>query len=112
MTQRKLAAQTNCALATIKKIEQDERCPSRELAEGMASALRISADKIAVFVECARGLRTVDVLASIRGEGEAEKNESWTPCSDPKKLDTKSIELILTPVGADLPASRPQNRQG
>ncbi len=76
MTQRELAAQTNCALATIKKIEQDERRPARELAKGMASALRIPAEKIAMFVECARGLRSVDVLVSIGGEGTTEENES------------------------------------
>ena len=65
MTQRELAARSTCALATIKKIEAGERRPSRELAELLADALCISVDKTAVFVECARGLRRVDVLAAM-----------------------------------------------
>jgi len=65
MTQRELAARSTCALATIKKIEAGERRPSRELAELLADPLCISVDKTAVFVECARGLRRVDVLAGM-----------------------------------------------
>ena len=57
MTQRELAARTNCALATIKKIELDERRPSRDLAEALAGALHIPADAQSRFVESARGLR-------------------------------------------------------
>ena len=78
ITQRELAAQTHCALATIKKIETDERRPSRDLAVEIARALHIPAEKIAVFVECARGLRSVDVLTSIDGKNLVEKNESPT----------------------------------
>jgi predicted ATPase/DNA-binding XRE family transcriptional regulator len=65
MTQRELAAQTNCSLATIKKIEMDERRPSRELAEALAGVLCVPTDKIAVFVDCARGLRPGEVLRTI-----------------------------------------------
>jgi predicted ATPase/transcriptional regulator with XRE-family HTH domain len=78
MTQRELAACTNCALATIKKIEQDERRPSRDLAEEMARALHIPADTIALFVECARGIRSAHALAMIGHAGEVEKDESRT----------------------------------
>ncbi|MBC7813120.1 MAG: helix-turn-helix domain-containing protein, partial [Burkholderiales bacterium] len=94
MTQRELAAQTNCTLATIKKIEQDERRPSRELAEGMASALRIPADKIAMFVECARGLRSVDVLVSIGVGWGAEKNEARTAIIPVVLLPSQSTPFI------------------
>jgi transcriptional regulator with XRE-family HTH domain len=41
LTQGELAAQTHCALATIKKIEIDQRRPSAELAELLAQALYI-----------------------------------------------------------------------
>jgi predicted ATPase/transcriptional regulator with XRE-family HTH domain len=66
MTQRELAAQTNCALATIKKIEIDERRPSRDLAGALADALHIPADAQPSFFECARGLRPVDALAAMK----------------------------------------------
>jgi predicted ATPase/transcriptional regulator with XRE-family HTH domain len=65
MTQRELATQTNCSLATIKKIELDERRPSRELAEAFAGVLCVPNDGIAVFVECARGVRSTAALQTI-----------------------------------------------
>src|SRR5262245_61335848 len=64
MAQRELAAQAACAVATIKKIEADERRPSVELAHLLAKALRLPPDRHEVFVECARGLRPVDALGS------------------------------------------------
>jgi predicted ATPase/DNA-binding XRE family transcriptional regulator len=66
LTQRDLAQQASCALATIKKIETGERKPSRELAAIMADALQIPAESQTDFVACARGLRPVDVLHKIR----------------------------------------------
>ncbi len=78
LTQRALAAHTNCALATIKKIEQDERRPSRELAEALARALQIPADKVTLFVACARGIRSAEALASVERAGAAERDESRT----------------------------------
>ena len=62
LSQRELATQANCALATIKKIESDERRPSRDLAEALAIALNLPEADQPKFVECARGLRAVDSL--------------------------------------------------
>ncbi len=87
ITQRELAAHTNCALATIKKIELDERRPSRDLAEALAGALHIPADARQRFVECARGLRPVDALASLQTAIPSER----------------LMSVPMTP--ADLPAS-------
>jgi predicted ATPase/transcriptional regulator with XRE-family HTH domain len=87
MTQRELAARTNCAVATIKKIELDERRPSRDLAEVLADALHIPADAQLSFVECARGLRPIDALAAMR-----------TGAHD-------QARRFATPIAADLPAS-------
>ena len=42
LTQRDLAERTGCALSTIKKIETDQRRPSRDLAHRLADALRIA----------------------------------------------------------------------
>ncbi|MBC8159681.1 MAG: helix-turn-helix domain-containing protein, partial [Roseiflexaceae bacterium] len=76
LTQRALAAHTNCALATIKKIEQDERRPSRALAEALARVLHIPADSFTLFVACARGIRAAEALASVERVGAAARSES------------------------------------
>jgi len=86
MTQRELAVQTNCALATIKKIEWDERRPSRDLAEALADALHIPADAQPNFVECARGLRPVDALAAVSAASQDQNRNR------------------VAPIAADLPA--------
>lgn len=57
LTQRDLAERTSCTVSTIKKIETDERRPSRELAVGLLDALRIPPEWQVTFVECARGLQ-------------------------------------------------------
>jgi transcriptional regulator with XRE-family HTH domain len=62
MTQRVLASRVGCAPATLKKIEADERRPSRDLAGLLAEALRVPPPWRERFVECARGLRPVDAL--------------------------------------------------
>ena len=63
LTQQALADRVGCSLAEIKKIERDERRPSRQIAERMAEALGVSADQREIFLECARGLRPVDQLS-------------------------------------------------
>jgi hypothetical protein len=47
-------------VATLKKVEADERRPSRELAERLAEYLAIPADQRQRFIESARGVRPVD----------------------------------------------------
>jgi transcriptional regulator with XRE-family HTH domain len=55
MTQADLAEQTHCSLALIRKIERDERRPSREVALLLATALQVPAAEQARFVQAARG---------------------------------------------------------
>jgi predicted ATPase/DNA-binding XRE family transcriptional regulator len=55
MTQRELANRTSCALATIKKIEADERRPSKPLAQAIARQLDLTDDEGEAFVRFARG---------------------------------------------------------
>lgn len=71
MTQRTLADRAGCTIAMIKKIEADERRPSRDLAQLLTVALHIPAEQHAIFVESARGLRPVDRLE--QGSGGAEE---------------------------------------
>ncbi|MCC6613719.1 MAG: helix-turn-helix domain-containing protein [Anaerolineae bacterium] len=66
LTQRELATRAACAVATIKKIEMDERRPSPELAATLAEGLSVPAEWRDTFVECARGQRPVDALSNIR----------------------------------------------
>jgi predicted ATPase/DNA-binding XRE family transcriptional regulator len=65
LTQRELALAAACAVATIKKIEADERRPSVEIAELLADALAVPANWRDRFVACARGQRPVDSLIAM-----------------------------------------------
>ena len=55
LTQEALAQQVGCAVVTIKKIEADERRPSRQIAERLSSVLAIPPDERNLFLQCARG---------------------------------------------------------
>ena len=62
LTQRVLAECVGCAVATIKKIEADERRPSVQMAERLAGCLRIVDDQRARFLLVAQQERAVDTL--------------------------------------------------
>lgn len=62
LTQQALADRVGCSLAAIKKIEGDERRPSRQIAERMADILGVPANQRENFIEVARGVRPVDQL--------------------------------------------------
>jgi len=66
LTQQMLAEQVGCSLAAIKKIEGDERRPSRQIAERLADILRVPTSQREIFLEAARGLRPVDQLSLAR----------------------------------------------
>jgi predicted ATPase/DNA-binding XRE family transcriptional regulator len=50
-----LAARLGCAVVTLRKIESDERRPSRQIAELLAAQLAIPAQEREIFVRVARG---------------------------------------------------------
>lgn len=66
LTQQALADRVGCSLAAIKKIESDERKPSRQIAERIAEVLGVPLNQREMFLECARGLRSVDQLLLAR----------------------------------------------
>jgi predicted ATPase/class 3 adenylate cyclase len=66
LTQQVLAERVGCSLAAIKKIESDERRPSRQIAERLADVLGVAAGQREMFLEVARGLRSVDQLSLAR----------------------------------------------
>jgi transcriptional regulator with XRE-family HTH domain len=62
LTQQVLAERVGCSVAAIKKIEEDERRPSRQIAGRRAEILNVSADQREIFLEVARGWRSVHQL--------------------------------------------------
>ena len=79
LTQKALADGVGCSLAAIKKIESDERRPSRQIAERMADVLGVPARQREMFVDVARGIRSVDQLSLAR-----EATSIPTPFEPPK----------------------------
>lgn len=62
LTQDALAQKVSCSQAAIKKIEAEERRPSRGLAQRLAEHLAIPAQERASFMQAARSLHTSDRL--------------------------------------------------
>lgn len=67
-----LAARIGCAVVTLRKIEMDERRPSREMAEQLAEQLAISPGLRPTFVRVARGELSVAHLPSPRPSSPAQ----------------------------------------
>jgi predicted ATPase/class 3 adenylate cyclase len=63
LTQQVLAERVGCSVAAIKKIESDERRPSRQIAERLADILGVPTNQREMFLEVARGLRSVEQLS-------------------------------------------------
>lgn len=55
LTQKQLGQLASCSAAMIRKIEADERLPSRDVAQHLATALQISGHDLAAFLRFARG---------------------------------------------------------
>jgi len=62
LTREALAGQVGCAVVTIRKIETDERRPSRQIAAHLAECLLIPAQERAAFLQAARAELAVDRL--------------------------------------------------
>src|SRR5579859_2848444 len=58
LTQFDLADQVGCSVVTIRKIEADERRPSKQIAERLADVLAISLDERSEFVAFARHIES------------------------------------------------------
>jgi len=62
LTQGALGQKVSCSSFTIRKIEADERRPSRHLAERLAAALTIPQEERRAFFDAARGVRATGRL--------------------------------------------------
>jgi predicted ATPase/class 3 adenylate cyclase len=63
LTQAELAARVGCAEVTIRRIEADERRPSRQIAQRLADQLDVPPDEQLAFIQAARAELGVDRLA-------------------------------------------------
>jgi len=63
LTQEALGQRVACSGFSIRKIEADERRPSRQLAERLATSLAVPADERRAFLDAARAVRAADRLA-------------------------------------------------
>ncbi len=64
LTQEQLAVAVSCSQFAIRKIETDERRPSRQLAARLAERLGIPPSERAAFLEAARGTRAAEPFAA------------------------------------------------
>src|SRR5688500_14482169 len=65
LTQEALARLVACSPIMIRKIEADERRPSRQVAERLADVLAIPADERAAFLQVARAELRAERLADL-----------------------------------------------
>ncbi len=62
LTREQLARRIGCSVSGLRKIESDERRPSRQIAELLAERLDIPADLRSTFLQVARGQLRVERL--------------------------------------------------
>lgn len=110
LTQEELAGQVRYSVITIRKVEHDERRPSRQLAEQLARALAIPTDERGAFVAIARAepgwlapIRAYHHRAS-RSEGSGARTNIPTPLTRliGRDEETRSIVRVLVQDAARL----------
>ncbi len=63
LTQKELAFKCGCSVGTIRKIEADERQPSRQLARLMAENLHVPPERQDAFIAFARSEPHIDHIS-------------------------------------------------
>src|SRR6266496_1186428 len=61
LTQDELAQRVSCSVVTIRKLEADERRPSKQIAERLADSLGVAASERAAFLTFARSEASADM---------------------------------------------------
>jgi predicted ATPase/DNA-binding XRE family transcriptional regulator len=91
MTQEDLAQQVGCSVVTIRKVEADERRPSRQLAERLARCLHIPHEQLQTFLVLARA-EPGDAQSAPQ---QADKGPGWrAQARPPTNLSTPLTRLI------------------
>jgi predicted ATPase/DNA-binding XRE family transcriptional regulator len=92
LTQQELARRVGCSLATIVKIESDERRPSRQIADLLANHLEISPEQREQFLKVARQEKSAATLGLL------------TPLSKPEPVpDIRQNAPVPKPHHSHLP---------
>lgn len=94
LTQRETAVRAHCSLAMLKKIEADERRPSPELADLLATALELPPDMRPAFIAVARGERPVDALTQSREDTEHHTTAESTALAASPALPQAATRFI------------------
>lgn len=95
-TQAELARRVHCTAAMIRKIEADERKPSRQLADALAAQLNLPADQRAAFLRAARhGMGLDDVTAPIAARPPNNLPAPLTSLID-RVRDIATVTALLT----------------
>jgi predicted ATPase/transcriptional regulator with XRE-family HTH domain len=93
LTQQELANQVGCSVATIVKIESDERRPSRQVAELLSQQLKIPPEQQEQFLKVARKDKSVDTLGEVPGPVSAPLHIPSRIPPSPGALLGREIEL-------------------
>ena len=93
LTREELARRVGCASETIKKIERDERRPSRQIAELLANALAVPPEEQTLFLQVARGERSVDRMSLAPQSLQTSLEESHNLPTRPTRLIGREHEL-------------------
>ena len=91
LTQQELVKRVGCAVVTLRKIEANERRPSRPLAKRLAQSLLLSAEETSVFLEMATGERPPSRLVRSTKDGRSFSTGTLPEPMTP--LIGRSIEL-------------------
>ncbi len=92
LTQEELGQQVGVARATIRKIEADERRPSKEIAERLAGCLRVALEELPSFLRFARGESATHQPVRLP---EPAANVPWQPhTSPPSNLPVPPTPLV------------------
>nr|HMQ55534.1 helix-turn-helix domain-containing protein [Anaerolineae bacterium] len=94
LTQADLAKRIGCSVVTIRKIEADERRPSRQIAELLADCLEIAAAERVTFLKIARTELRVDRLAEVSAAEPAGSVLAGSPASLTSSLPTPPTPLV------------------
>lgn len=102
LTQAEVARCVGCSVPGLRKIESDERRPSRQMVERLAECVQIPPDQRLLFLQTARGERRVERLGSPLTEPLAGvKPEPSRPVSNlpipPTPLLGREAELATLP---------------
>jgi predicted ATPase/transcriptional regulator with XRE-family HTH domain len=93
LTREQLARRVGCSVSGLRKIESDERRPSRQVAELLADCLQVPCDQRPTFVKAARGVERVERLGTPLTVPAAVRTKPAPPCPA-SNLPTPSMPLI------------------